>query len=149
MFPGRKSGFRAGCRPDVNRENSKIGPPACLPPAGGPIWGFPDQNPAAIRPGNPMSGPEAPLGNIGKAASETYLFFRWGFSLSQQHMSVCRRPPVDSDANSYSAKCNINGAMNNGMELRNEVKHPQPGPPGVVDVSTTIKMCFCDGVWSP
>ncbi len=28
MFPGRKSGFRAGFRPDSNRESLEIGPPA-------------------------------------------------------------------------------------------------------------------------
>ncbi len=32
----RKSGFRAGS----SRENTKIGPPAGLPPAGGPILRF-------------------------------------------------------------------------------------------------------------
>ncbi len=40
MLPGRKSGFRAGFRPDYNRENLKIGSPAGLRPAGGPILGF-------------------------------------------------------------------------------------------------------------
>ncbi len=28
VLPGRKSGFRAGCRPDSNRESLKIGPAA-------------------------------------------------------------------------------------------------------------------------
>ncbi len=28
VFPGRRSGFRAGFRPDSNRKNLKIGPPA-------------------------------------------------------------------------------------------------------------------------
>ena len=37
MLPGRKSGFRAGFRPDSNRESLKIGPPAGRRPAGGPI----------------------------------------------------------------------------------------------------------------
>ncbi len=37
MLQGRKSGFRAGFRPDSNRENIKIGPPADLRPAGVPI----------------------------------------------------------------------------------------------------------------
>ena len=34
---GRTSGFRAGFRPDSNRESLKIGPPAGLRPAGMPI----------------------------------------------------------------------------------------------------------------
>ena len=37
VLPGRKSGFRAGFRPDSSRGNLKIGPPAGLRPAGGPI----------------------------------------------------------------------------------------------------------------
>ncbi len=36
MFPGRKSCFRAGFRPDSNKENFKIGPPAGQLPAEGP-----------------------------------------------------------------------------------------------------------------
>ena len=47
--------FRAGCRPDSSRESIKIGPPAGRRP----------ENPAEIRPGNPISGPEALLRNIG------------------------------------------------------------------------------------
>ncbi len=34
---GRKSGFRAGFRTEINRENLKIGPPAGGGEAGGPI----------------------------------------------------------------------------------------------------------------
>ncbi len=64
VLPGRKSGFRAGCRSD-NRESLKIGPLAGRRPAGGPIVRLPDGNPAEIRPGNPMSGPEALLRNTG------------------------------------------------------------------------------------
>jgi hypothetical protein len=30
VFPGRKSGFRAGFRPDASRESLNIGPPAGL-----------------------------------------------------------------------------------------------------------------------
>ncbi len=37
MFPGGKSVFRAGFRPDSNRESLRIGPPAHLRPAEGPI----------------------------------------------------------------------------------------------------------------
>ena len=40
VLPGRKSGFRAGFRLDSNRENIKIGPPAGLRPAEGPILMF-------------------------------------------------------------------------------------------------------------
>ncbi len=36
-FPGRKLGFRAGFRPDSNREDIRIGPPAGRRLAGGPI----------------------------------------------------------------------------------------------------------------
>ena len=48
VLPGRKSGFRAGFRPDSSRDSFKIGPPAGRRPIGRPI-----------------SGPEAPLRNIG------------------------------------------------------------------------------------
>jgi hypothetical protein len=34
MLPGQKSGFRAGSRPDSNRETIKVGPPAGPLPAG-------------------------------------------------------------------------------------------------------------------
>ena len=37
MLPGRKPGFRAGFRPDSNRENLKIGRPAGRMPAVGTI----------------------------------------------------------------------------------------------------------------
>ncbi len=33
VLPGRKSVFRAGCRPDSNRKSFKIGPPAGRRPA--------------------------------------------------------------------------------------------------------------------
>ncbi len=36
-LPGRKSVFRAGFGPDSNRGHLRIGPPAGLKPAGGPI----------------------------------------------------------------------------------------------------------------
>ena len=37
LLPGRKSGFRAGFKPDSNRESVKIGPPAGRRPAGLPM----------------------------------------------------------------------------------------------------------------
>ncbi len=37
MLPSLKASFRAGFRPDSNRENNKIGPPAGRRPVGGPI----------------------------------------------------------------------------------------------------------------
>jgi hypothetical protein len=37
VLPVQKSGFRAGFRPDANRENLKIGPPAGLRTDGGPV----------------------------------------------------------------------------------------------------------------
>jgi hypothetical protein len=37
VLPGWKSGFWAGLRPDSGRESFKIGHPAGLGPAGGPI----------------------------------------------------------------------------------------------------------------
>ncbi len=37
VLPGRKTGFRAGFRPDSSRESLKLGPAAGLRPAGGPI----------------------------------------------------------------------------------------------------------------
>ena len=39
-LPGRKSGFRAGFRPDSIRESLKLGPPVGLRQAGGPIFIF-------------------------------------------------------------------------------------------------------------
>ena len=53
VLPGQKSGFRAGFRPDSNRESIKIGPPAGLRPGGGAIF---EALPTRIR---PKSGPEA------------------------------------------------------------------------------------------
>ncbi len=61
VLPSRKAGFRAGFRPDSTQEHRKIGPPAGRRPAGGPILTFSDWNPAAIPPGNRISGPEALL----------------------------------------------------------------------------------------
>ncbi len=55
MLPGRKSGFRAGFRPDSNRESLKFGPSAGLPQL------EPRRNPAE----NLISGPEALLRDIG------------------------------------------------------------------------------------
>ncbi len=104
-------GFQAGFRPDANRQNNNFGPPAGRRPAAGPILGFSDQTPVVTRPGNPMSGPESSLRNMEQAASETYSYFRWGGSLSQQCLSACRCPPMESDANSYGASCNIKCAL--------------------------------------
>ncbi len=53
---------RSGFRLDSDRENLKIGPPACLRPAGGPIlrlpWVESGRNPARkndFRPGNTIA----------------------------------------------------------------------------------------------
>ncbi len=73
-----RAGFRAGFRTDSNREAIELGPPA-----GGPILRFsrlesgrnparqegrfrclPDSIPAEIRPGSPISGPEALMRNV-------------------------------------------------------------------------------------
>ena len=66
---GPESVFRAGLRPAANRENLKLGPPAGRKPAGGPILKLSrlesGRNPAEVRPGNKISGPEALLRNIG------------------------------------------------------------------------------------
>jgi hypothetical protein len=64
MLPGRKSAFRAGFQPDCYRENTEIGPPAGRRPAQGRFRCFPGSSPAQIRPGRPISGPEALLRNI-------------------------------------------------------------------------------------
>ena len=37
VLPGRRSGFQAGSQADYNNKNIKIGPPAGLWPAGGPM----------------------------------------------------------------------------------------------------------------
>ncbi len=64
VFPGRKSGFRSGCRQDSNQDSIKTGPPAGRRPAGGPIVMFSQLESNQIRPGNPICGPEALLRNI-------------------------------------------------------------------------------------
>ncbi len=51
VLPGWKSGFRAACRRDSNRQNRKIGPLAGLRPSGGPIL----RHSRLVR---PKSGPE-------------------------------------------------------------------------------------------
>ncbi len=58
LLPGRRPGFRAGFRPDSNQESLKIGPPGGLRPAGGPNFRLSLVEPAEIRPGSPISGPE-------------------------------------------------------------------------------------------
>ncbi len=58
MLPGRKSAFRAGFGPDCYWEGNEIGPPAGRRANLGVF-------PAKIRPGRPLSGPEALLRNIG------------------------------------------------------------------------------------
>ncbi len=58
MLPGRRSGFRAGFRQHPNRETLNIDPQAGL-------RSFPDWNPAELRPGSLISGPEALLHNMG------------------------------------------------------------------------------------
>ncbi len=45
--------------PDCYKESTEISPPA-----GGPIFGFPESNPAKFQLGRPIYGPEAPLRNI-------------------------------------------------------------------------------------
>jgi hypothetical protein len=66
---GLETGFRAGFRPDSNRECLEIGLQAGRRPTAG--WRvdfefFPDQNLVEMRPGRPISGPEALLRNIGE-----------------------------------------------------------------------------------
>ncbi len=53
VVPGRKSGFRAGFRPDSSRASLK---PALRPAEGGLFQGFPDSNLAEIRTGGLISG---------------------------------------------------------------------------------------------
>ncbi len=67
---GQEIGFRAGFQPDSDKENLKIGIPAGRSQA---RRDFPDLNPAEIRPGNSISGPEALLGNVRK---HVHLFYR-------------------------------------------------------------------------
>ncbi len=62
VLPGPKSAFRAGFRPDSLRESLKIGPPAGLRPARGPISSFvlleSDRNPSRktdSRPGSTIA----------------------------------------------------------------------------------------------
>ncbi len=59
VLSGRKSGFRAGFRPDSSRESLKIGPPA-----GGPILRLSQLESGRIKPGSPISNPEALLRNV-------------------------------------------------------------------------------------
>ncbi len=56
---GPKSGFRTGFRPDSNRESFKIGPPAGLRPAGGPILRFSRQESGR----NSIRKPDLPPGS--------------------------------------------------------------------------------------
>ncbi len=64
VLPDRKSCFRAGFRPESNREKPQIGPPAGLRPAGGPIWG-PSRLASGRNPTRkPDFRPEAILRNI-------------------------------------------------------------------------------------
>ncbi len=59
VLPGHNSDFRARLWPDCYREKPEIGPPA-----GGPISVLSRQHsPVKIRPGRPISGPEALLRN--------------------------------------------------------------------------------------
>ena len=58
MLPGRKSGFRGGFRPDSNRENLKIGPPAGRKADSEDV-------PVDIQLERPISGPKALLCKIG------------------------------------------------------------------------------------
>ncbi len=64
MLPGWKSDFRGGFEPHSNQENTEIGPPARLRPAGGPMLRLSrlesGRNPARrtdFRLGKPISGP--------------------------------------------------------------------------------------------
>ena len=57
VLPGRQSGVRLGFRPDSSRENLKISTPA------GRRADF-EAFPIRLRPGSPISGPEAVLCNI-------------------------------------------------------------------------------------
>ncbi len=60
VLPGQKSGSRAAFRTHSNQEVIKIGPQAGRRPAGGLILKL---SRFRIRPGNPISGPEALLRN--------------------------------------------------------------------------------------
>ncbi len=64
QFPGRKSVFRVACVPIYSREMLKVGPPAGLRPAGGPIFVSSPLKSGEIRPGNPISCLEALLRSI-------------------------------------------------------------------------------------
>ncbi len=62
VFPGRKSSFQEGFRTDSNRESFNICPPA------GRRAEF-DALPVKIRPGRPISDPEALVSNIERILS--------------------------------------------------------------------------------
>jgi hypothetical protein len=57
VLPARKSVFRAGSRPNSNRERLKIGPPAGFRPAGGPILRSSRLESDRNRSGSPMFNP--------------------------------------------------------------------------------------------
>ncbi len=69
VLPGRKSGFRAGFRPDYIRESLKIGPPAGRRPVGG----LPGRK-SSIFVVQTASSPSAKLGGKGGGASLPHLF---------------------------------------------------------------------------
>ncbi len=104
VLPGRKSAFRVGFCPDCYREGTEIGPPAGLRPAGGRSRCFP----VAVRPGRPISGPEARLRKL-----EYWSFFE-----------NCRgpkssKPPIDNCTQGLNLQCvaNRSGLLGRGREL--------------------------------
>ncbi len=64
VLPGRSSAFLAGFWPDCYRERTEIGPQPAEGRPEGRFRCFPGGSPAKIRPGRPISGPEALSCNI-------------------------------------------------------------------------------------
>ena len=67
VLPGRKLAFWAGFWPDCHRERTESGPAAGRRPSAGrraDFGAFPVAVRPKIRPGRPISGPEALLRNI-------------------------------------------------------------------------------------
>ncbi len=75
---GLEIGLRTGFWPDSSRGNIRIGPPAVLRPAGGPILRLSrlESGRTESRSGSPISGPEALLHNIGQSIEDPPLLAR-------------------------------------------------------------------------
>ena len=131
MLPGRKSGFRAGFRPDSSRESIKIGPPGGLRPAGGTILRLSrlesSRNPARkpdFRPGSTIAK------HMGKPGSRVYSGFGYPWDPGMPKSWVDRGPGwgrVPLIPNYTSSLMDVFACY---TMLRNSASGPEIGLPG-------------------